>query len=428
MTIYFANAAAIDLAAIEIMGVSVKEGASPIGYFGTGLKFAIATILREGGQVKLWRQGQEYNFVLGLEVIRGKNFDRVFMKTPSGDLRPLGFTSALGRNWLRWKAFRELESNCRDEGGVSGPTRPDLAEFGTVFEIEGLDDCWVTREEIFLASEPLLKSIAVEIHPLGKDPKAVYYRGVLAGTLSEPGAYTYNVLENATLTEDRTIESMWWAGVNIALLLAQKAPKSMLAKTLLRGKGSFEGASLHTWPETYSDEFSHFIREHLGEESLNGGAKSRWLTVGDNEEGQYVKLPWTAERIHQTVAALTLTTRMSDGNARLSFEDINLVSGLGPNVYGLAKRKKIYISPRTYDMGTRFLASTIYEEWLHVNEGLGDESRSMQNWLFERLATMAERLLEIETEHGIEFERKDESINLSSATMPERSLDDDIPF
>ena len=47
MKIYFCNAEPIDLNAIAIMGVSVKTGDNPIGYFGTGLKFAIAMPVSE---------------------------------------------------------------------------------------------------------------------------------------------------------------------------------------------------------------------------------------------------------------------------------------------------------------------------------------------------------------------------------------------
>ena len=55
MKIYFCNAEPIDLNAIAIMGVSVKTGDNPIGYFGTGLKFAIATLLRTAHKVTLTR-------------------------------------------------------------------------------------------------------------------------------------------------------------------------------------------------------------------------------------------------------------------------------------------------------------------------------------------------------------------------------------
>jgi len=77
MTIYFCNAEPIDLNAIALMGVSVKIGSSPIGYFGTGLKFSIATLLRTGHEVKLIRNGEVIPFAVDQETVRGELFERM---------------------------------------------------------------------------------------------------------------------------------------------------------------------------------------------------------------------------------------------------------------------------------------------------------------------------------------------------------------
>lgn len=62
MTVYFANAGLIDLDVIRVMGVSVKTGPNPIGYFGTGLKFALSTLLRTGHRVVMTRGGERIEF------------------------------------------------------------------------------------------------------------------------------------------------------------------------------------------------------------------------------------------------------------------------------------------------------------------------------------------------------------------------------
>jgi hypothetical protein len=62
MPVYFANAGLIDLDVIRVMGVSVKTNDNPIGYFGTGLKYAIATLLRTGHTVTLKRGGRDHEF------------------------------------------------------------------------------------------------------------------------------------------------------------------------------------------------------------------------------------------------------------------------------------------------------------------------------------------------------------------------------
>ena len=46
--IVFENPGEIDIRSISTFGVSVKEGDNPIGFFGTGLKYAIVVLLRTG--------------------------------------------------------------------------------------------------------------------------------------------------------------------------------------------------------------------------------------------------------------------------------------------------------------------------------------------------------------------------------------------
>ena len=114
--IWFANAEPIDLRAVTTMGVHVKPtNDSPIGYFGTGLKYAIATLLRNGHQIDIWANGQRNYFSTHDEEIRGTTFKLIYL---NGER--LGFTTNLGKNWELWQAYRELESNVRDENGQSG--------------------------------------------------------------------------------------------------------------------------------------------------------------------------------------------------------------------------------------------------------------------------------------------------------------------
>ena len=69
MTIYFTNPGEIDIRAVTTMGVNVKEGSSSIGYFGTGLKYAIATLLREGQEIIIHSGLTTYYFLSFQEEI-----------------------------------------------------------------------------------------------------------------------------------------------------------------------------------------------------------------------------------------------------------------------------------------------------------------------------------------------------------------------
>lgn len=73
MAIYFSNPGHIELDTIRTMGVSVKEGENPIGYFGTGLKYAIATLLRTDHIISLRANGETIQFRTKPKETRGQD-------------------------------------------------------------------------------------------------------------------------------------------------------------------------------------------------------------------------------------------------------------------------------------------------------------------------------------------------------------------
>lgn len=183
-SLVFQNPGLIDLDAVTTLGVSVKDGDTPIGYFGTGLKFAIATVLRNGGTLTLWRGKVAHHFATDAGTVRGEPFEFVTM-----DGKRLGFTTQLGRNWEPWMAFRELASNCRDEGGryFDSGEGWEVREDHTTIVVHGqaLLNVWPDRSTILIESEPLFANEFVEVHP--------------GGGLKEANRYASDIAANASL-------------------------------------------------------------------------------------------------------------------------------------------------------------------------------------------------------------------------------------
>jgi hypothetical protein len=88
MHVIFENDGEIDAAAIRTFGVSVKQGDNPIGFFGTGLKYALAILLRTGHSVAIQSGLEKHRFALKDVTIRGETFQVVTMNR-----RELGFTT-----------------------------------------------------------------------------------------------------------------------------------------------------------------------------------------------------------------------------------------------------------------------------------------------------------------------------------------------
>lgn len=202
--IIFRNNGLIDLTAVRTLGVSVKEDDSAIGYFGTGLKFAVATILRNGGEITIWRGADKHVFGVNPANVRGKNFDVVTL-----DGVEIGFTTQLGRDWEPWMAFRELACNALDEGGryfaANTPVGPGCGD-ETIIEVVGggIDRAYADRHDIIIKAEPLERNAFVEIHPGPSND--IFYRGVKVGQTMYQTFFRYNILSKIDLTEDRTFK------------------------------------------------------------------------------------------------------------------------------------------------------------------------------------------------------------------------------
>jgi hypothetical protein len=73
----FSNPGVLEINLVKLLGVSVKEGDNPIGFFGTGLKYAMASALRLGGSMTIYADGERYE-VNGKSIrLRDKEFSQV---------------------------------------------------------------------------------------------------------------------------------------------------------------------------------------------------------------------------------------------------------------------------------------------------------------------------------------------------------------
>lgn len=211
----------IPLDSFTTFGVNVKlETKSPFGYFGTGLKYAIAVLLRNGCRIVMWRGISRYEFYIKRDDFRGKEFSFVQMKRQTQRLlqlrrafhTKLPFTTELGKNWELWQAFRELETNTRDEQGMTQLTEwPDDARHEKANETlilvygEKFVDEFLDMDRHFLVGGKIAREDAA-VQVIDKPCKHIYYRGVRVMDLKDEAQFTYNILQAMDLTEDRTIK------------------------------------------------------------------------------------------------------------------------------------------------------------------------------------------------------------------------------
>lgn len=405
----FRNKGLLDLNCIRLMGVSVKDTKSSIGFFGTGLKFAIATILRLGGDVSILTQDggvfKKYRFDTKHLTVRDKDFSQVTM-----DDEPLGFTTELGRQWEAWMAIREIYSNCLDEGGdviyqepILQLVNPAGREQRTWIIITGdlFVEIWKNKNDYFIDPERLPAHSTPFVHSYEKENEAcrgIFYKGILVGEFPYKTLYAHNLQAKIDLTEDRSVKYTWQAAELLEKTIITSNDEAFVRKCLLTHQ-SFEGQlpftdSHHSLDEKFKIEPSevfrkvcHFIaKQRPRDVCLNAVT---WLEKRTRELHGFEECPISDVQKMQVDRALSCLNKMGFGE-EISRYPMRFMNWLGEGVYGRAMNNEILISKECFDLGTKFLTSTILEEYVHNRYGYKDHSRELQTWLFDRLITMAE--------------------------------------
>jgi hypothetical protein len=376
------NPGLIPMEAVTTMGVSAKDGENPIGFFGTGLKYAIASLLRTSHRITIWRGLDRYDFEREPGEVRGKEFDFIRMSGPEGSQR-LGFTTHLGAHWKMWQVFRELYSNCLDESGDIAFNRVEPADGHTTIWVTGtaFADAAQNRARYFVSTKPIYSGKEVEVHP--GTSFGLFYRGVLVAEYDKPSAYTYNVTESLTLTEDRTLASEWYARYYIARTLQNCTDRRVVEQALTNTAG-FESVLTFDSPSAEFAELILDLCERKGVTSVVGSA------VKSAEQ-------WAQREAKVKPAELSRhdLAEIDDAKgflARIGYpvrHPIVVAETLGPDVFGMAKNETIYLARATINRGGNFLVGTILEEHLHLTQGFRDESRRFQDFLIDLVVKLA---------------------------------------
>lgn len=389
-TLILQNPGLIEMTAVTTMGVSVKEEGA-IGYFGTGLKYAIATLLRLGCTITIYRGVERFDFTTAETSIRGKDFSIVQMNGS-----PLGFTTALGRNWTASMAYRELACNCMDEGGnIYEGAAPDftLPESTTILcSGDPIIEAHRNRHEVFLTKRNLLYSnSSLEIHEGSTD--VIYYKGVAVNQLEKKSAFTYNILDEATLTEDRTLKHPWQVNSKIIEAIACCPDETLMRKALTTGVDFYEDSL--TFGDWYDNGQSLFDTVALdicyGDSKTNRANQHLFRTVSGQ---RFTKLS-SADNIRLTGLYQSMfskaTAFLEKAGYAITSKEICIQDTLGADVHGRAHNGKIYISLLPFQKGTREVAATLLEEFLHLESGHTDCTREFQNTLFDNILVQAEK-------------------------------------
>jgi hypothetical protein len=385
--ICFENDGEIDIRAIKTFGVSVKQ-AGAIGFFGTGLKYAIAILLREGQEIIIFSGEKKYKFTKKKIKVTGKDFDVVCMNG-----KELGFTTETGKTWKLWQALREIYCNCTDEHGQSfKASEPPSGKAGTTrifVSGEAFENAFENIGQYILQGEPDISTDYCDIRL--RPTHNIFYKGVMVKDDAPHAFATYNIKLNVELTEDRTLKFDFQAMRNIENAIISTNNRDFIQMALTADPRSLEGRLEYQYCHAApSPEFLE-VCKHLSETkakdtNLNavGYAKKFTKIKEDFEEFTPTKL-----QIQQVERAAEL---LGIAGYHVTKFPIVYVESLGAETYALAKNGTCYISRACFQKGTKFLAHALLEEFFHLEHGHKDETREFQTFLFDNILTLVERL------------------------------------
>lgn len=414
--IIFHNPGEIDIRGATIAGLSAKESKSPIGYFGTGLKYSIACILRWGGKITIYSGISKYDFEAEDISFRGQEFSQVTM---NGEL--LGFTTEYGKNWEPWQVFRELYANARDENG--GVYLDELSSCKAEGFTHILVDCqklinpFYDRDNIILPSDYRWDFQTSSMQFRAAQTKGIFYRGVRV--FDQPALYTWNMLCQLSLTEDRTLSSVISISAWFDEFIVQDLHDTEIIMDLLSIKYKETEPRLAQVIELNGEPTSHqqrplectfldwFSPPRIASQHHSDEFKAACTRLYQRNPTVYRDLRSYIKSIDESLITFT-NHKLTDREERMlekakelvalfGFENeiaqvtIN-VQELGTKTLGLYEHNTIYLSPKLFDQGTKQLVATLYEECYHHRTAQADCTYGMQNDLFNIIISLNEEL------------------------------------
>lgn len=282
-TLIFETKSGLDLRALTTFGLNAKPNTeNPIGYFGTGLKYAIAVLMRHEARVTFNIQGMVWTVEREYSSFRQKQFAALYLQRYRGKMIPvkkipLPFTPELGKDWKLWYAYRELFANTVDENGLvylddeyaqERDATVKRTHTRIIVECPALVAIHADRAQYFLLAKrkgkPFYQDDAIEIYT--GQSSHVFYKGIRVYESTKPFKYTYNIKRGINLTEDRTASQfeIEWTLSKFAVTHTDHVPDSVV-ETFVR-KSDYAEASIrhhkyHSPSQRFLDIAGDVMRE-----------------------------------------------------------------------------------------------------------------------------------------------------------------------
>ena len=407
----FTNEGEIDVNALRLLGASTKEtDNSKIGFWGTGLKYAIAVLLRENVGVKVFSGVKEIKIGKRKTKMRDETFE---VMTVNGT--PTSVTTRMGKDWELWYSIRELYANMKDEGhdkiNVSDTAKGKAGETRIYVEFsDGLKDVFDNLHKYFSFSREAKYELGLDLlFKRYSEHKGILYRrgfaiGSKANTMFDYDLHDIEINETRTVKYSHQIDQM--IGQSLRCYAPLEVVRRLVnTKNWERNKmdwGFSDGMPFNeNWEKALKDiviipeEATGFYADDLSEKHLI--LPSALCSFLDKQFGEkliirgynngrpnMMKTVEISEAEKKAISAVV--TKMM-----MVFPDMAeigvLVAEMKAKTLGTVSKGCIVLNRNVFNMGEHEIMKTMIEEYIHIRSGAGDRTREFQDYATHCIAT-----------------------------------------
>ena len=404
--IRIANVGEIDTTAMFLIGASTKrDDSSKIGFFGSGLKYALAVMLRNEIPFLIYSGNRKIDVESRPVEFRGKVFGQIFI-----DGKETSLTTEMGPDWEPWFAVREILCNAIDEGSHS----IDIAEAtktkkGTTSIFIGATD---KLQKVFNHWQYYFCEKRTDSILNGPDGRlftgqhgflCVYRKGILCHHEHTKSLFHYD-MQWVEINESRIIKNQFDFKYHLVQWMARNADVATVATLYDNYRDTYEGkldwdcscSFNEAWltvignrplvPEEVSGYFSEDLESCLVLPGSLVNALSKTF-------GSKVKVKGKSDRYtNRTIVEKNprQATMLSEVLDFLSRSEIKIAYPIEVCIFGTdstlgqAAHGTIYVAAKVFDLGKRQLALTVLEEYSHLESLQADKTRGFQDFLLSR--------------------------------------------
>ncbi len=350
----FSNNGILSLLDLTTMGDSSKrDDNSKTGKYDSGLKYAIAILLRNNIDILIKSGDYEYTFIpeLVIDKVTKKEKHLITIKQFSIDYgtseyHTTGFAVNLGYDWEFWMAIREIYSNCLDENGKYSVTSSDwkthlsfgLIEDTHIFikgdnQLQEIIDNW---NAYFLIEQPLYTSnqehIKIYENNLPNKEYTIYKNGIKI--YSDPEQQSKYVYDHAVaeIDEMRVIRDVYSTETEISYALKRMNVDEVIKDYINtydsnNKESQFSGGNFsQNWVDIINDLYSNGSLPELSSNLMNSIMNDNRFSIG-KKKIEYASHNWTPKvdvEIIKSELREVITTNpntMIDEISELTFEE-----------------------------------------------------------------------------------------------------------